>query len=374
MKRKTRVAEFITFTGDGGVEALVKDYALMLDPNKFEVIIITIQRVKKASVDRILRKNNIRIISLYNYIYSSKTLIAKLIRKTNNIWYIPYMIKRIIMDEHIDVLHIHPVGVLHHILRISPYLKKVKLLFTCHTVAKSTFKGKELAAAKELVRNHNMQIIALHEDMKDEINSLLDINNTVVIKNGIDFDRFKKVAFNKEQCRERIRIPANAFVVGNIGRFVDSKNHKYLIRIFFECYKRNKNSFLLLIGDGENKDSIVKQLEDYDLHDNYMILSNRTDIPQLLKCMDVFVFPSEYEGFGIVLIEAQVAGIRCVASDTIPKAVFQTELAIPMSLKDSPKQWCDVIMNPSIKGKSLGDIEQYNMRKEILKLEELYRN
>jgi glycosyltransferase involved in cell wall biosynthesis len=103
-----------------------------------------------------------------------------------------------------------------------------------------------------------------------------------------------------------------------------------------------------------------------------MILSNRSDIPELMRAMDVFVFPSLFEGLGIVLIEAQVSGIRCIVSDTVPKEAFRSDLTVAVSLNQSPSEWCDVILDESIKGECYGDLDEYDMNKEIKRLEKLY--
>lgn len=88
--------------------------------------------------------------------------------------------------------------------------------------------------------------------------------------------------------------------------------------------------------------------------------------------MDVFVFPSTFEGLGIALIEAQVAGLRCIVSDAVPKEAFQTDLAIPINLNESPQKWSEIILDETIKGKSNGNIAYYDMNKEIKRLENLY--
>jgi glycosyltransferase involved in cell wall biosynthesis len=127
------------------------------------------------------------------------------------------------------------------------------------------------------------------------------------------------------------------------------KNHEFLVEIFNELVKRKDNAFLLLVGAGRLKENIEMKLHNYGLDGKYLILSHRSDIPEIMKAMDVFVFPSLYEGLGIVLIEAQVSNLRRIVSE-----------------------WCDVILDDSIKGKNNGDINTYDMNKKIKRLEELY--
>ena len=115
-------------------------------------------------------------------------------------------------------------------------------------------------------------------------------------------------------------------------------------------------------------------MREYQLEDRYLILSNRIDIPELLKSMDVFVFPSLFEGLGIVLIEAQLLQLKCVISDKIPNEAIKRNTTIVMSLDKDPKQWCDVIFDNNIRGDIIGNINDYDMNSEIHVLEKLYLN
>ncbi len=373
MKKKIKVAEFISFTGDGGVEALVKDYALMLDPNKFEVIIITLQRVKNASVDRILTENNIKIYSLYEHMYSNKSIIAKALRKVNNIWYIPYIVQKVVKKEEIDVLHIH-LGILNYLFLIRKILKRMKLFYTCHSDPKIFFRKKEICAAKYFANNCDLTIIALHNEMKIQISRMLNIKNVIVMNNGIDFDRFRQSTLTKEQCKKRIGIPDNKFVVGNIGRFVESKNHLFLIDVFKLIWEKRPNAFLLLVGSGALKKDIEDKLNSYGLKNYYLILENRTDMPEVIRSMDVFVFPTKYEGFPVSMIEVQVSGVRCVAADTVTSDAFLSDNTISMRLQDDPQKWCDVALDTMITEKHKGKLEDYSINNVIKRVECLYCN
>ena len=88
---------------------------------------------------------------------------------------------------------------------------------------------------------------------------------------------------------------------------------------------------LLLIGDGQLREAIQNKIQLLKLSDSVTILSHRDDVPRLMKAMDVFIFPSKVEGFGIVTIEAQAAGLRCLISEAVPSSAYVSELAIPMS-------------------------------------------
>lgn len=367
---KIKVAQYIGAIQDGGAETLVKDYALLLDKNLFDIIIITRWRGYDSANYKILEKSGIRMIS----IYPNNNFFLKAFNCIFGEFYIPYKLYKIIQQEKVNVLHGH-LELLHTISPISNKIRNLKIFYTCHNLPTLLLSGKrkkEGIAARYLLKNNQFQIIALHDDMRKEINEMFDIDNTVVIRNGIDFRRFQNVYESKDNIRKCLGIPDNAFVIGHIGRFSDQKNHDFLIDIFSEICKKRDDAFLLMIGAGELMDTVKDKINKLHLTDRVLILSHRSDTPQLLKSMDVFVFPSRFEGLGIVLIEAQVAGLRCIVSDTVPSEAFKTELAVAVSLKESPQRWAEIVLDDSIKGEANGNLEDYDMNKEIKRLEMLY--
>ena len=368
--KKVKVAQYIGTIQDGGAETLVKDYALLLDKNLFDVIIITRWKGYNSANYKILKRSGIRMIS----IYPNNNLIFRVFNRILGKFYIPYKLYKIIQQEEVDVLHGH-LEHLHTISQISNKIRNIKLFYTCHTLPTLLLSGKskkEGIAARTLLKNNQLQIIALHDNMRKEINEMFKIDNTVVIRNGIDFKRFQNVSESKCNIRKCLGIPDNTYVIGHIGRFSNAKNHDFLIDVFFEFCKKDSDAFLLLVGAGELINTVKAKIDRLNLTDKVLILSHRSDIPQLLKAMDVFVFPSKYEGLGIVLIEAQVAGLRCVVSDTVPKEAFKTELAVPVSLGESPERWAEIILDTSVVGKSNGNLNEYDMNTEIKRLEKLY--
>jgi glycosyltransferase involved in cell wall biosynthesis len=119
--------------------------------------------------------------------------------------------------------------------------------------------------------------------------------------------------------RQELGLPSEALVVGHVGRFVDVKNHKFIIQVASELLKGNENIIFLLVGDGPLRPEIEAELKDCGLTRNFVLTGIRSDIPRIMKgAMDAFVFPSKYEGLGIVLMEAQLAGLCSVVSDVIP--------------------------------------------------------
>ena len=127
-----------------------------------------------------------------------------------------------------------------------------------------------------------------------------------------------------------------------------------------------------MIGNGSLQKETEIRLKELGLEDKYMILSNRTDIPDLMNAMDKFVFPSNYEGLGIVLIEAQKIGLECVISHVVPDAAIVTNLVKKVDLKASANVWAEEVQKFHVNEvKSLG-IEKWDIKQVVLQLEEYY--
>lgn len=245
---KCNVAEFIGSIQDNGAETLVKDYALMLDGQRFNVVIIVLRRSPDSANDAVLVKNGVRIIT----IFKSDFILFKVIQRLNYWWYVPLRLRRILKDEHIDVLHVH-MALLRYVAGIRKHLNGIKLFYTCHSDPKLYFCGKrkrEGKAAGDLIHSNGLQIIALQDTMRNEINALFGVDNTVVIRNGVDFHRFTDLTETKQQIRRSIGIPDDAFVIGHVGRFVPSKNHEFLVEVFGQFVKRMIIRFYCWSGRG----------------------------------------------------------------------------------------------------------------------------
>jgi len=146
-------------------------------------------------------------------------------------------------------------------------------------------------------------------------------SNSVILKNGIEYDKFIFSGDIRKQVRAELNLEENTFVLGHVGRFNLQKNHSFLIDLFTEFHKQNGNVVLLLIGDGELRSTIEKKVRALHLEDNVKFLGIRSDIERILQGIDLFVFPSLHEGLPVSLIEAQGAGLPCIISDRISREV-----------------------------------------------------
>ena len=165
-----------------------------------------------------------------------------------------------------------------------------------------------------------------------------------VINNGIETKRFIYDPEVRNKVRDDFHIQ-DQLVIGNVSRFETPKNHLFLIDIFNEILKLHPNSVLLLVGQGSLENKIREKIDGYGIQDKVIFTGLRSDVNELLQAMDVFVFPSLYEGLPVALIEAQASGLLSFVSDTVfPEGVNFTDYLYHIPLKDSPENWAKTIL------------------------------
>ena len=367
---KVKVIEFITSLGEGGAQSLVKDYAIMLDKERFEVSIFCIFPILESGPGQLVKKANIDVISVYpkyNKFYG-------LINKCFGAYIVPRKLKSYLVRKKIDCMHAH-LAVLKYLPKIKDVLPK-KLIYTCHSEPLKNFKSKdsiEFKSALSLIKSNNLQMVALHQQMREQLNDLFSVNNSVVVYNGINVERFQSVPESKNDIRNSLGLKDDDFVIGHVGRFTYPKNHVFIIDVFNQVVKHNTKAKLLLVGTGELKAIIKKQVSNLRLSDNVLFLDQRSDIERILKAMDVFLFPSHYEGLPVSLIEAQAAGLKCVTSTNVTEESFLTSSLYPLRLEAPIEEWVNTILSDTIEKSPYNkDIKTFEMKEDIKVLESLY--
>lgn len=171
---------------------------------------------------------------------------------------------------------------------------------------------------------------------------------------GIDLSPFSQPV-DGHRLRTELGISYEAFVVGHVGRFFPQKNHTFLLEIARHVCAANSKAVFLLIGDGPLRREIEARAAEFGLAHRVKFIGLRDDVAPLMKgIMDVFLLPSLYEGFPMVLIEAQAAGLPCVISDTIaPETTICPQLVTRLSLHDAVSSWADSIITPPVAGKTI---------------------
>lgn len=177
----------------------------------------------------------------------------------------------------------------------------------------------------------------------------------IILPNAIDTKEFAKNHVDREKMREELGLSGN-FVIGHVGRFHYAKNHEYLLDIFAQVLKKQENAVLLMLGDGPLKEEILRKAQSLGIIKSVRFLGNQSPVSPFYRAMDVFVFPSRFEGMPGTVVEAQAAGLPCLISDTITKEVKATNLVSFLSIHKEPELWAEKII--SLQGQEHVDTTQ----------------
>lgn len=176
-------------------------------------------------------------------------------------------------------------------------------------------------------------------------NKIVEDNKYMVLHNAIEVDRF----IYNENIRNRLKREMNLndkFVIGHVGRFMEQKNHDYILEIFKEVLKEEPNAVLLLIGDGELEEFIKRKAKKLNIYESIKFMGNVNNVNELYQVMDIFILPSLFEGLPVVGIEAQAAGLKCLFSDKVTRETEITDNVYYLGIeKNNLKEWKEKILS-----------------------------
>ena len=298
-----------------------------------------------------------------------------------------------ILEKHgqYDIVHSHVHHFSGNVLRLAKQADISVRIAHCHTDksslrAKAGWKRRFYLALMEwwIVRYANLGFACSREAAVDLFGSLWECDSRwQVLYCGIDLNPFREKV-DPVAVRNQLGIPADAFVMGHVGRFNLPKNHKFLLQIAAEIAKYEPKMRLLLIGDGSLRQDIEQLTAKLGLSGLVIFAGLRSDVSQLmLGAMDVFLFPSLYEGLGLALVEAQAAGLPCIVSDTVPEeADVVKPLVQRLSLSQPPSWWRKIILSQRQKSNraiacsealSVVTNSQFNLDRSLKQLETIYQ-
>ena len=316
----------------GGVGAFLFNVSSKLDGEQVQFSFTMFPRNEKS--------NFIENISKYNatyFVFKHELKISNFFGIIKEVYKFFYEHKNEFDEIHV---HSHNLGWL-----FFPIAKlfgvKVRILHAHST----RFAGSKMRSIRNQCLNYiNMFYVTRRLACSDAAGKFLFKNKKFeIIENGIELSKYK---YNCD-VRTKIRKGENVekkFVIGHIGNFVEEKNHKFLLEIFTAVRNKNDGCELWLLGDGKLRKEIEALAKQKGIVENIKFWGRRNDIEQILQAIDVFVAPSLFEGFGIVVLEAQAAGLPCVISDRYPSDILLTDLVQHLSLNKSPEYWAKQIL------------------------------
>lgn len=359
-----RIAHIMGKWVGGGVEAVVMNYYRYIDKSKIQFDFICDEDSTNIPYDEIENMGGkVILIPPYQKVFKYHKELKRVLKKEN------YKI----VHSHLNTLSI-----------FSLYAAKCANIPIRIAHSHSTTNRKEWK--KNLIKNilrPFAKMFATDYMCCSEVagrwlfgNKEYDKGNVYVLNNAIDLDKFKYDKDVRKKLRKKLEIGDDTFVIGHVGRFVAQKNHEFLINIFSEFNKDNKNSMLILIGQGPLEKKIKAKVKQMNLNNKVIFLGQIDNVNELYQVFDVFLFPSLYEGLGMVLIEAQCSGLKCIASKEVPYSSKVTENLKFVDLNDEIKVWKNGLLGTVARKDFCLEIEKagYNIKKESKKLEKKYYN
>lgn len=201
--------------------------------------------------------------------------------------------------------------------------------------------------------------------------------NFIIIKNGINLEEFLFSTKRRRKVRSELNWQKK-LIIGHIGRFNSQKNQAFAVKIFNEFYKNHPNSELVFIGTGENIESVKEEVKQLGLQKNVKFLGVRTDVNRLYQGMDIFLFPSLFEGLPVVLIEAQTSSLPSLVSDKITTEVKISDKLYFKDLTSTSKQWAFSLEKILEENKKRSNMTKeitnagYNIKNVVRKLQKIY--
>ena len=320
--KKIRVLQVVPSFNVGGAEGLVLTYLRNFDRSCMDMKAVSFYAPDGSIYDKIIKAEKLPV----TYLNKKGPLDITFVKQ----------LKAEIESFNPDVIHTH-MSALKYVVMAGTLGKPI--FHTIHSEVLTDAGIYDRVVNRFLFKKYKVTPIALHEELRTAVNRYYGCTNTVVVSNGIDVDKFK----NGVSIRDELGISGDSFVLCHVGSFSKPKNHEFLIKVFKKFLSYKPNACLALVGGGVLEDSIRKLVADEGLDGKVLFLGRRSDIYNVLKSSDVFVFPSLYEGFGIAVLEAEASGLPVIVSDKVPENVCVVPNVKRLSLDDDIDKWCEAV-------------------------------
>lgn len=287
-----------------------------------------------------------------------------------------FSLYRYIATEKIDIVHVHGSSAIMSIELVAAKLAgcKVRIAHSHNTTCENRKADKLL---RSIFERTYTDAFACGQDAGKWI---FGERNFTIIPNGRNLNKYEYDTKKRNEYRNKLKIPDDALVIGHVGRFNVQKNHEYLVRVFSEVYKKNKKSYLVLVGTGEKVDEIKRLVQELELEKNVIFTGVIENVSDYLSAFDIMLLPSLYEGLPLVVIEWQIAGLPCIVSDTVTRECAITSLVRFESIKENPEVWARKVVSLNLqnrednKQKIFDEVERagYAIETGAEKLKEMY--
>ncbi|MFI3320241.1 MAG: glycosyltransferase family 1 protein [Rikenellaceae bacterium] len=342
MSKKIKVLFFLDRFLLGGIQSIVYDIINHLDRDKMQIDILQLDDGVVYPMEQTMREMGVEVFQLKGIWVRTPLDFPKYFAAVDNFF-----------KEHhdYDVVHMHSGSKNYYILKsAAKYGIPVRVAHSHNTDFQTKNPVSKMLgdAMKRPLYKYSTHRCGCSKDACEWLfgRGTVDKGESQVVLNGVDCSIFTYERSIRDSVRDELNLEGK-FVVGHVGRFENQKNHTFLIDIFAEVVTRKPESVLLLVGAGSLQPMLEEKVANLGLAGKVIFLGFRSDRERIMQAMDIFVFPSLYEGLGIVLIEAQISGLPLVTSTGIPKDLEILPDITYLSLSDGANKWAEVILSKS---------------------------
>lgn len=326
--KSIRILHVVTYMGRGGLETMIMNYYRHIDRNKIQFDFL-VHRDFEADYDKEISALGGKIYHLpklnpFSFSYRKK-------------------LNDFLEDHNYKIIHIHQDCMSSIALKVA-YKRNIPIRIS------HSHNANQDRNIKYLIKKYFMKYIPKYATHlfacgKEAGDWMFQGHTYKIMNNAIDSEKFKFNELLRNKIRNECNIKNDEIIIGHVGRFDYQKNHEFIIDIFNELNGLDNQFKLMLIGTGNLENKIKEKVRELNLKNKVLFLGNRDNVNELMQAMDIFIFPSHYEGLPVTLIEAQASGLPIVKSDNVPNQCKITPNVYSLSLDNDASLWAMKIID-----------------------------
>lgn len=362
-----RVLHVIGAMDRGGAETMIMNFYRKIDLNEYHFDFL-VHETRKCDYDDEIKKLGGNIYSVSRY-------------KIYNYFSYKSEIKKFFLEHHdYDIVHGHIFS------SVNIYLKEAER-YGIKTIAHSHASNFGISLYTLFIKTISLKTRHLANYFlgcslragKDAYGKRVTSSSRFsVLNNGIDVGLYRYNEDMRNLLRKKYHVE-NKLVIGHVGRLTYAKNHEFLLKVFNQVLKKEPESELFLFGRGELEDDIRKQIKELGIEAQVHLMGVVDNVYDYLQMLDVFVFPSRFEGLPVALVEVQASGVPCIINKQLTEEIILTSCVYRLNLTDSLDDWAEACiqkatMSNRVEMNDIVEESNFNIDKEVKHLCQIYTN
>lgn len=360
-----RILHCVSKMNLGGIETLLMNLYRSIDREKVQFDFLTDQNSEGFYDEEIKQLGGV--------VYYSTP-------RRQNIMNYKKNISKILNENSYSIIHVHVSSMSNiDLLKVAKKLNISNRIIHCHNTQGSKSIAHKIS---HFINRLQINSYATHKfacSKEAGIWGFKKIEDVKIFRNAIDIRKYEYSNEKRLSIRKELAIENDELLIGHVGRFVPQKNHKKIIEIFNDFQKKYSNCKLLLIGEGKLKEDIIELTKKNNLKNKVIFISPKKNVNDYYQAMDVFLFPSLFEGLGMVTVEAQISNLPIITSTEVPLEAKIADEFYAISLRDQNAIWSKNILNGVKENVRKNNFEQaitagYDISKNAEWIEKFYKS